>query len=169
MFVKLIDDVRAWFVLRGLDASVVDGLESRNAQTNFGPGSANRVAFVPASPVEIIDAPRYIGEDDDGRRQLVNMLFAYEVSFAGYDRDNPERDLAHRHVCVDLFEATAQSLQRSAFGMHQWSAARWEDTRKHGRHGAELVVALTVNIPIFDTASPMAAPAPKPGAPKPVP
>ncbi len=170
MFVDIVADVAAWFVLRGLDASVVDGAQSRAAQSNYA-GSANRVAFVPSKePLAILDEPTHIGEDDTGKRQLLNVQFVYEVSFAGYDSANPERDLAHRHVCFDLFEATVQAVQRSYFGAHRWTSARWdEDTGTQGNHGAELIATLTLNIPLFDIVSPLAAPTPIVGEPKPAP
>lgn len=167
MFVAIVDVVRDWFALREIDATIVDGVESRNEQTNFGDG-VNRVAFVPSSDPIAVTPPLFIGDDDDGRRQLWNAIFVYDVSFEGYDKALPSRDLAHRQICFDLWEATAQALQRAYHGVHEWTGAKWSTERKHGRHGAELIATLTLNIPLFDTASPSAAPAPKPGQPKPV-
>jgi hypothetical protein len=165
MFVEIVDAVRDWIELRAIDAAVVDGLGCRNDQTNFG-DHMNRVAFEPSSDVGVAP-PMFIGEDVDGKRQLVNTLFAYEVSFFGFDKTKPERDLAHRHVCFDLWEATAQAVQRSYFGVHEWTGAKWSLDRKHGRHGAELVATLVLNVPLFDTASQSATPNPRPGEPKP--
>lgn len=167
MFVQIVDDVRDWFALRGIDAAVVDGVGSRNDQTNFG-DSMNRVAFEPAPDVDVTPV-MFIGEDGDGKRQLVNTLFAYEVSFIGYDKARPERDLAHRSVCFDLWEATAQAVQRSYYGVHEWTGAKWTTERKNGRHGAELIATLVLNVPLFDVASQSAAPSPRPGQPKPAP
>jgi hypothetical protein len=165
MFVEIVDAVRDWFTLRSIESAVVDGVESRSEQTNFG-DYVNRVAFVPANPVGVAP-PLFIGEGEDGRRQIVNAMFAFEVSFHGYDKTKPTRDLAHRHVCFDLWEATAQAVQRAYFGVHEWTGAQWTTDRKHGRHGAELVATLVLNVPLFDTASPSATPTPMPGLPKP--
>jgi len=165
MFVQIVEDVRDWFAERHIDAAVVDGVGSRADQTNFG-ASVNRVAFEPAADIAIAE-PLLIGEDDTAKRQLLNPLFTYEVSFIGYDKTRPERDLAHRHVCFDLWEATAQALQRSYYGVHEWTGAKWTLDRKHGRHGAELVATLAMNIPLFDVTYETATPAPKPGEPKP--
>lgn len=168
MFVAIVDAVRDWFALREIAAAVVDGIDSRSEQTNFG-DSMNRVAFVPsADPIGIVP-PLFIGEGADGKRQLLNTLFVYEVSFVGYDKARADRDLAHRAVCFDLWEATAQAVQRAYYGVHEWTGAKWTTERQHGRHGAELVATLVLNIPLFDTASPSASPSPKPGDPKPVP
>jgi len=173
MFVQLVDIVRARLADRGFtDVTVVDGIESRNDQTNFGDGgSANRVAFVPAAdPLEIL-APRFIGEGDDGefgaKRQLFNVNFVFDVFFAGYVPTS-ERELDHRRRCFDLWEVVAQEVQRAYWGAHEWTGARWTDTRKQGRFGAELAATLVLNIPIFDTSLTIATPGPVPGLPKPV-
>lgn len=165
MFVEIVDNVRDWIDLRGIDAAVVDGVGCRNDQTNFGTHLC-RIAFEPIPEVGI-SPPLFIGENDDGARQIVNTLFGFEVSFIGFDKTKQERDLAHRHVCFDLWEATVQAVQRAYYGVHEWTGAKWTLDRKHLRHGAELVATLVLNIPLFDTASPSAAPNPLPGEPKP--
>jgi hypothetical protein len=171
MFVQIVDDVRAAFTARGFtEVSVDEGIRARNTQENYGAGSANRVVFVPsADPLEVIP-PMRIGEsnDDDAKRQLWNVLFVYEVSFAGYDADNPDRDLMHRRRCFDLWEVAAQAVHASYSGMYAWTSARWNLDRKDGVHGAELVATLTLNIPLSDVGNPHASPAPVPGEPKPV-
>lgn len=174
MFVEIVDIIRQRFAERGFtEVTVVEGQESRNAQANFGAGSANRVAFVPAKEPIAIIPPTFIGEGDldeagEARRQLWNMMFKYEVSFAGFDANNPERDLAHRRKCVDLFEVTTQEIQRAYHGAYGWSSATWADEKKHVRHGAELIATLTINVPIFDISSKAAIPGAVPGQPKPV-
>lgn len=169
MFVAIVDAVRDWFELRGIDCTVVDGVESRNDQTNFG-DSVNRVAFVPAEDVGIAESVAFVGEMGEGesaRRQLVNPMFVYEVSFEGYDKARPARDLAHRSVCFDLWEAATQAIHRAYFGMYAWTGAKWTKERLHGRHGAELIARLELNIPLFDVAYAIASPSPLPGEPKP--
>jgi hypothetical protein len=174
MFVEIVDVVRDYLTAAGLQAEVVDGIDSRDAQVDFGRFPDGRVAFVPVPGPIAITEPKFIGEgdeDDDGRvrRQLLNVMFAYEVSVAGYDIDNAERDLAHRHACFDLWERVVQAMQAAYYGSHEWTVARWEDARKYGRHGAELVATLTVNLPIFDVTYPTASPEPVAGDPKPEP
>lgn len=153
MFVELVDIVRERFRERGFtDILVVDGINAREQQTNFGSGSANRVAFVPsAQPIAFIP-PTRIGEDEHERRQLLNAMFVFDVSVSGYDPSNPERDLAHRRRCFDIFEAVVQEVHRAYYGACEWTSARWEDARKDGRHGAELIATLVLNIPLFDRA-----------------
>lgn len=170
MFIKLIDDLRTAFAAREFDeVEIVEGIESRTEQSNYGDGSANRIAFVPAKdPMQIVP-PAFIGDGDDTRRQLFNVMFPFDVSFAGYDADNPERELAHRRKCFDMFEVTAQEVQRLYFGAHSWTSCAWNDDKKHIRHGAELIATLVLNIPIFDRSWAIGTPAPKPGEPKPVP
>lgn len=166
MFVAIVDAVREWFEEREIDSAVVDGVGSRNDQTNFG-DSMCRVAFEPAEDIGIADSIMFIGEGEDGRRQLANPLFVYEVSFVGYDKARPERDLAHRSVCFDLWEAATQAIHRAYYGMYAWTGAKWTKDRQHGRHGAELVARLELNIPLFDVAYATASPSPLPGDPKP--
>lgn len=167
MFVQIVDDVRAWFQARGIDARVDEGAEARAAQSNFGPGSANRVVFTPADdPLEIF-APTHVGEDDERPRQLINPIFVFEVAFAGYDARNASRDLCHRRVCFDLWEATVQATQRAYYGAHEWRGARWSKEKKHIVHGAELLATLAINVPLFDAPVRTATPRPIPGAPKP--
>lgn len=159
MFLKLVDDVRAAFAARGFDRIVVDeGIDARNAQTNFGAGGANRVVFSPAPDPLGFAPPMYIGEGDaDGsglaRRQLWTMVYAFEVCVAGYDSEQPARQLAHQHVCVDIFEIVVQEVHRSYAGQYEWRGARWDDARKQGRFGAEFVATLVLNIPLFDAPS----------------
>lgn len=166
MFVEIVDIVRQRFKDRELPISVVEGIESRNAQIEDGP--QNRVAFVPsAQPIPIV-APMFIGEGDEEKRQLWNAKVAYDVSFNGFDESNPDRDLAHRRRCLDLFEVTAQEIHRAYAGQEEWSSARWDDSKKHVRHGAELVATVTLNIPIFDIPYASATPRGVPNQPKPV-
>ena len=167
MFVKILDDVRAWFAARGIDATVDEEVEALLAQDNYGPGTANRVVFVTASPMGVGE-PMQIGEDEDGARQLLNATYNFEVHFAGYDPAAPNRVLAHRRQCIALFEAVEQAVHRSACGLYEWGSATWTDARKHARHGAELVVPLTLNVPLFDVDPVVASPSPVPGEPKPV-
>lgn len=158
MFLKLIDDVRARFIVRDLtEVEIAEGTNARDQQANMGHGSLNRVAFVPVSDMTFLP-PTHIGENDEGHAQIVNMLFVFEVGCAGFDADNPERELAHMRKCVDIFEAVVQEVKRAYWGVHEWSAARWENKRKDGRHGAELVARLTLNIPLFDIASQIVTP-----------
>lgn len=175
MFLKILDDLRAAFIARDFtEVEIAEGIESRNEQSNFGAGSANRIAFVPAKDMQIIP-PTHIGDQDvEGdpervKRQLFNVMFAFDVYFAGFDADHPERDLAHRRKCFDIWEVTAQEIQRLYAGAFEWSSPQWNDDKKHIRHGAELVATLVLNIPIFDRDWVIAKPSPKPGEPKPVP
>lgn len=165
MFVQIIDDVRATFKARGITADVLEGVDARAQQ--FGDASPEgRVCFVPIQEIEV-EAPRFVGEDDTGVRMLWNTLFGYEVSFLAFDRDQPERDVAHRKACYDLWEATTQAIHAAYNGMYHWTGARWNDSRVYQRHGAELLATLTLEVPLFDLASVLAAPKPKPGQPKP--
>lgn len=169
MFVQLVDDCRTYFAARGIDAIVDDGIDARAAQTNYGPGTANRVVFEPSEdPMEIL-APLRLGEDDTGARQLINPIFVFNVYVAGFDPNANGRDLLHRRACFALWEAVVQSVQRSYYGVAEWRSARWSLEKRHVVHGAELVATLALNIPLFDVASAIAMPTPKPGAPKPVP
>lgn len=164
MFDQLADIVRAWVLKRGLGVVVDEGAEALKAQTNYGAGSSNRIVFVPAKdPIQVID-PTHIGGEP---RQLWNTMFVFEVWIAGFDSDNPDRDFAHRARCYQLWEATAQALHKGYYGAYAWASARWADERIHGRHGAELVATLALNIPLSDMESDSAKPAPLPGQPKP--
>jgi hypothetical protein len=169
MFLQLVDDVRAALAARGFtEVSVDEGIRARVSQENYGDGSANRVAFVPAVDPMSVVAPTFIGEGDGVKRQLWNVLFVYDVAFAGFDADNPERDLAHRRRCFDLWEVVAQAIHADYYGSYEWTSARWTLDRKDGVHGAELVATLVLNIPLFDRADSIASPGPVPGEPKPV-
>ncbi len=169
MFLAIVDQVAARFVERGFtDVVVASGIDARNEQLNYGTDNASRVVFVPSADPMAIVPPTMIGDndDDDPKRQLLNVLMTYEVSFAGFDKTT-DRDLAHRRRCFDLFEVTAQEIHRAYYGAYTWTSARWEIPRKSMSHGAELIASLTLNIPIFDIPSSEAAPAPLPGEPKP--
>lgn len=169
MFLQIVDTIRQRFIARGFtEVSVDEGIESRNAQSNFGAGGANRVCFVPSSDPWPVIAPTFIGEADDDKRQLLNVMFVYDVSFAGYDADHPERDLSHIRKCFDIFEVTAQEVQLAYSGAFAWSALKRTTDKKHITHGAELVAKLTLNIPIFDLTYVSASPTAVPGQPKPV-
>ncbi|MBX3205110.1 MAG: hypothetical protein KF764_08570 [Labilithrix sp.] len=167
MFVAIIDAVRQGIAARGIVGVTVDeGAEARVAQPVSG--ELGRIVFVPApSPISFIP-PTRIGDDASGRCQLWNTLFVFEVCFAGYDADAPTRDLAHKRRCYDLLELATQEIHRVYDGSYEWTSATWTDERKHGRHGAELVATLVLNIPLFSTPYPFAEPVPVPGAPKPV-
>lgn len=170
MFVEIIADVRDYFEEREIDAEVAEGAAARNNQPDFGEYPDGRVTFVAVSPLGVAE-PQFIGEpDNEGTpRAILQTTFVYEVSFAGYDQASPERDLAHKRHCYGLWEATAQILQKKHWGRHQWTGARWEDERKLGRHGAELIATLELSVPLFDVSSESATPSPLPGAPKPPP
>lgn len=152
-FQQVVADVRAFFLARGITAEVDVGWKARAKTTNQGPGSANRVVFTPVSSLTPI-APTHIGNDfERPARQLLNVLFQYEVSFWGFDAaDDGENDLLHIAKCVELFEATEQAIHRSHYGTYEWGAMRWTDTVKHVVHGAELIAPITINLPIFDVA-----------------
>ena len=175
-FVQVVQDVRDYLALRGFaGVEVTSGADARVAQPN-GDGSANRIAFVPVASVETA-APRFIGEglpDEDGgvRRALVDATVIFDVCFAGFDHEKVEAqdaDLYHRRAAFGLWELAVQAIQRSYYGAHEWRGARWDDARKHGRHGAELIATLAVSAPLFDAAWTTSAPSPIPGLPKPAP
>jgi hypothetical protein len=184
MFVQIVDDVRAAFTAAGYtEVSVDEGIRARVTQENYGAGSANRVVFSPSpDPLEVIP-PMRIGErhdpDDDENvsRQLFDVLFVFEVSFAGYNADYPDRDLMHRRRCFDLWEVTAQAIQASypssgdvaGGASHGWTSARWNLDRTDGVHGAELIATLILNIPLFDRDWAVVTPTGVPGQPKPPP
>lgn len=111
MFVAIIEAVRAGIADRGLVGVTVDeGAEARVAHPM--PGEWGRIVFVPApAPISFVP-PTRIGDDASGRIQLWNTLFVFEVCFAGYDADAPERDLAHKRRCYDLLELTTQEIHR---------------------------------------------------------
>ncbi len=159
MFLQLVDDVRAAFAARGFDqVEIADGIDASNAQTNYGSGGANRVVFRPAPDPIGFSPPKYIGEGDEdaegaSRRQLWTMAYAFEVAIAGYEPAFPERQLAHQQACVNIFEIVVQEVHRAYAGQYAWTSARWDDARKQGRFGAEFVATLTLNVPLFDSAS----------------
>lgn len=173
MFLKLVDDVRAAMPGLGFgDISVDDGLVSAVAQSNYGDGAANRVAFVPAEELSFLPSTTQMGDVDLGTgeyaRQLANVLYGFDVHVCGFDADTPDRYLAHQRRCFDIFEAVVQVVQADSYGLYEWSDGKWSIDRKDGTFGAELVVHLTVNIPLFDKRSAAATPRGIPGAPKPV-
>jgi hypothetical protein len=169
MFLKLVDDLRTAFAGRGYtDVFIDEGLRARASQENYGAGLTNRIVFRPSESPMTMLPPTHIGDDDTGKRQLFNVEFVYEVSFAGFDANHPDRDIAHMRRCFDLWEVTAQEVQKAEYGLIEWTSARWELSRKDGVHGAELIATLALNIPIFDKAGAFATPAPVPGQPKPV-
>lgn len=173
MFLKLVDDVRAAMPGLGFgEISVEDGLVSAVSQSNFGDGAANRVAFVPAEELAFLPAPTQLGDVDIGdgtfARQLANLEYAFDVHVCGFDSDSPDRFLAHQRRCLDIFEAVVEVVHSDSYGLYVWSAGKWSLERKDGVFGAELVVHLTVNIPLFDKRSAAATPRGIPGAPKPV-
>lgn len=176
MFLQIVETIRTRFAARGLNnISIVDGLASEVQQANFGGGGANRVAFVPATDIAIIP-PTRVGEDTDGSpRQLLNTLFTFEVHIAGWDSDNPDRDLAHRHKAYDIWELVVQEVQLAYGGAIEWTGARWNLDKKHLPFGAELIATLVINVPLFDVRYVPATghakyPEPKPGLnPPPIP
>lgn len=166
MFAEVPGIVSSWFVAHSIDANVVEGVEEHVAQDNFGPGTANRVAFVPAEgPYEIVEA-QFPGDGATGR-QLSNILIELEVYIAAFDQANPKRDLMHMRQAIALYEAIEQAMQHAYPGSFHLSAPGLNNKKRHLRHGVELVASLVVNTPIFDVASPSATATPLPGEPKP--
>lgn len=170
MFRAIVDHVRDWLVSHDVTAHVDEGREALVAQDNYGPGTANRVVFVAAKdPIPLIP-PTQMGEgeaeDGSARRQLANLMFAFDIHVAAFDPSG--RDLAHRGAALDLAEKVVQGMHHAAWGLIEWRPWRWNDERTHGRHGAELVVSFAINLPLFDVADKIATPSPRLGQPKPV-
>ena len=153
-FARIVEDVREYFAERGLTAVVDVGWKARAETNNQGEGSANRVVFTPVSPISPLPAVSHPGSGpEQPARQLLNILFTYEVSCWGFDPDDGgENDLFHIGKCIDLLEAVVQAVWRKHHGQVTWGAMRWTDTVKHVRHGAELVATLQLNVPLFDAA-----------------
>lgn len=159
------------------DVAVDAGPGARVAQDNYDPQGTNRIVFVTLPDIGIAE-PMFIGEEVTGDgdavpfayvpRQLLTARYQFSVAIAGYDINIPENDLAHQQVCFDLWELTIQALQHGYYGQHEWADPKWSTDRKYARHGAELVVRLTLNIPLSDAKSQHVTPSPKPGEPKPV-
>lgn len=116
-----------------------------------------------------ITDPIRIGEGDDDKRQLWNLMFVFEICVAGFDSTRPASDFAHRAQCLELLEATIQGIHKVHWGGYTPTSARWVDDRTHGRHGAELVATVTFNLPIFDAGTLRATPNPVLSHPKPAP
>jgi hypothetical protein len=169
MFTLVADIVRDWAAARGFGSEVVvdAGPEARNQQLNFAAGFERIVVAPSEAPMQVVPAMR-IGEDDDGRRQLLNVMVPLEVVFTAFDETQPYVHTAHEAQCFALWELAAQAMQHAYFGVHEWSSPKWSQPRKHMSHGAELVVTLSLNVPLFDVESPSATPSPVPGEPKPV-
>ena len=174
MLMQLVDDVRAALTTRfGTDVFVDEGIRARNTQDNFAKNTPNRVVFEPSEDMEVLEDVLRIGEgdadeDNDCKRQLLNVMFAFDVSIIGYDAIHPSRDLAHRRRCFDIWEVVAQEVQRDYGGVSKWISAKWNLNRKDGVYGAELIAGLVMNIPLFDIDWRVVVPAGVPGEPKPV-
>ncbi len=153
------------------DVTVDVGPGAREAQDNFAPEGSNRVVFTTVPTLGVAE-PQFIGEevDEDGEykpRQLATVVYRFDVSISGFDIDRPDEDLAHQQVCFDVWELTVQAIQHGYAGQHAWVDPRWVTERKYARHGAELVVGLTLNIPLSDAKSRHVTPVGRPEAPKP--
>jgi len=154
MFERIVGIVRDRFRERQLEYEIVGGIDSRNTVPD-GPGGSNRVAFVPLKDGEFTP-PIFIGEGDpdaDGNvaRQLFTMPIGFDVCCAAFDAETPDDDIANRAACVRLFQAVAQEVHRAYAGQYGWDGFSFDDARKLGRFGQELVARLVMNIPIFDT------------------
>lgn len=168
MFTIVANVVRDWVVERGLaDDIVVDaGPESRNQQLNYSKGF-ERIVVVPSEAPMQVTPPMRVGEDESGRRQLINVVVPVDVVFSAFDESQPLVHTAHEKQCFDLWEVAVQAMQREYHGVHEWTGPKWSQPRKHMSHGAELVVTLLLNVPLFDIESVSATPRPIPGEPKP--
>lgn len=162
-FARIVQDVREYFVERGVAASVDVGWKARARQTNID-ASGCRVVFTPVSPLTPTAGVTHPGRGpEQPARQLLNLLFAYEISILGYDPDEGgQNDLFHIGKCIDLYEAIVQAVWRRHDGTVTWGAGRWTDTVKDVRRGAELVVPFTINLPLYDAAETYHQPKPVP-------
>jgi hypothetical protein len=160
MFLQIVDIVRARMALRDNTISVEEGIEGRAHQPNTT--GANRITFTPKEDIGVGFEQHRMGEDEDTSRQLLTTLFMFDVAIAGYDASNPERDLAHRHKCYDLWEMVVQEVQAAYPGASQWTAAKWNIPAIHLAFGAELIATLAINVPLFDYPQVSATPQPLP-------
>lgn len=164
MLMQIVDDVRRYLEECGSPARVLEGAAARDGQ-DFDALTGGRVVFM-ASPKVQIGEPEFIGDEP---RQLATAILSLDVAVAGFSASYPERDFAHRAVCIDLLELVMQAAQRSYWGAHAWGGATWTDPRKLGRHGAELIATLAIRLPIHDRADVRVSPRPRPNEPKPAP
>lgn len=152
MFDQIVDIVRQRFADRGLSYEIVSGIASRNAYPD-GPGGSNRVAFVVVPEGEFTPA-MFIGEapDDSGdvARQLFTMPIGFDICCAAFDPDAFEDDIKNKAACVRLWEKVAQEIHRAYAGQYGLVSYKFDDERKQGRFGSELVVRLVMNVPIND-------------------
>ena len=158
------------------DVTVDVGPGAREAQDNYPAEGSNRIVFTTV-PNMGFGQPQFIGEEITGDgdeepyeykpRQLGTVVYRFDVSISGFDLNEPENDLAHQQVCFDIWELAVQALQSGYAGQHEWVDPRWTADRKYQRHGAELVVGLTLNIPFSAAKSRHVTPVGRPKAPKP--
>ena len=153
MFERIVDIVRDRFAERNLSYEVVGGIDSRNASDNFGPGGSNRVAFVVVPEGEFTPA-MFIGDapDDSGdvARQLFTMPIGFDICCATFDPDALDNDIKNTAACVRLWEKVAQEIHRAYAGQYGLVGFKFDDERKQGRFGAELIVRIAMNVPIND-------------------
>lgn len=154
MFDRIVDIVRAGFRDRNLEYEIVSGIDSRNAVPQ-GPGGSNRVAFV-VVPEGEFEPPQHIGEADapdgeDVARQLFTMPIGFDIYMASFDPNAHEDDIKNKASCVRLWQCVAQEIHAAYAGQYGLVSFKFDDERKQGRFGAELVVRLVMNVPISDT------------------
>ncbi len=173
--IHVVSQVRAYFVAQGVACDVSFGWKAAVRQL----GGANRVVFVPTAPKPI--PPTQLGDVPvtheellpAGRQRVARALYdlrcGYRVRIWGYDPVAPGDDEHQMAKCIDLLEKVSQGLQTAYCGNVAWGDGEWTTKGVDVRQGAELVMALTVTMPIFDRSRVVLAPTPLPREPKPVP
>jgi hypothetical protein len=164
----LVDDVGAFFKANSMTAVVAFGQKERTKQINQGPGTANRVVFIPHD--EQGDGGELLEEGSPGAwreiRDAAGVLVGrvrqagiwervVGVSVWGYD-PTTDTERAHYAAVEALLERTRAAIKWSQAG---GGNARWDRTKTRWtvapvelKHGAEVQVWFRLRTPLFDVA-----------------
>lgn len=156
---ELFEDVRDYFALQGYGSSVVFGWRETTKQSNQGAGRANRVVFVPGD--ESGKAGKMAPPKKEGRRrQIATHKELFQVRVWGYDPAAPNDERAQYRATRALYDLVLNGIREAACGRHVLGDPTWTTSPVERVFGKELVVTVTLDVPVLRTRQAVVLPPP---------
>lgn len=166
-FEHLVTEVSAYFQRHGVTAEVRAGFRERARRDQQGPGSANRVVFLPADPSgrggrihvlreggerevydRSVDPPRVVARVrsiGDWERQMVVSIWAADVS----TEEKARSELAQIVAVTRLLEWTKRAIDYAGGARIVYGDTAFTVPRQNS-FGQEVLLGVTLQHPLFD-------------------